>query len=286
MDSSQRPPRAARKPRTTQINRPPRTARTSSRAHQLLIRDLPVLPVVNTVVLPHMMVPLFIDQGPAIQAVEAALKEESRLLVVAQRSADSSNPTLDDLFSVGTECQVNRVLRMPDGNLSVLIQGMRRIHISTWLQQSPFGRARGLAHEDVNAHDEETEGLARAALQLFETCSQLSDRFTEDMLLEAQSQATPGSLADFLIVRIDPPMLVRQELLETTDVNTRLRRTCELLTRELAILEIQQKVVAGGCLLSRDGLGMWGITTVRTRADSSTSSMLSTGTQLTWALMR
>src|SRR5262249_30030174 len=110
--------------------------------------ELPALPVRNAVLLPHMALPLFIDRAPALLAVEAALANGRLLLIVTQRDETITEPTPDDVYAVGAECAVTRVLKLPDGSRSVEVQSLRRFRIEGWTQEEPFGRAYGAPFEE------------------------------------------------------------------------------------------------------------------------------------------
>jgi len=206
------------------------------------VRDLPVLPVRNTVLLPNMVVPLFIDREPALRAVEEAMNADRSILIVSQRAEDITDPLPQDVYDVGVECVVNRVLRMPDGAGSVLAQAVRRFRIETWLQEAPFGRVRGVAFTEPELRSEQIEALARTALRLFERCVKLSSRLGEDAYIQALNVERPGALADYIVAQLEPPMQTRQEILETFDPAARLRKACYLLQRELNVLELEQSI--------------------------------------------
>src|SRR5215831_12927725 len=152
MDSARRPARRTRRPRAAALDAlgvlmdaesPP-----AGLMRQAAPRELPVLPVRNTVLLPRMVVPLFVDREPALRAIEAAMARDRAILIVSQRSELTDDPTYQDVYRVGTECMISRVLKMPDGTSSVLVQGVRRVRIDVWLHHAPYGRVRGLAIEE------------------------------------------------------------------------------------------------------------------------------------------
>ncbi|HLJ81921.1 MAG TPA: endopeptidase La, partial [Ktedonobacterales bacterium] len=246
MENRHRPVRRARRVRATLSNDPAREPgyepTSGTDAAEAIARDLPVLPVRNTVLLPNMVVPLFIDREPALQAIEAAMASERTILIVSQRSEQTEDPTYQDVYSVGTECAINRVLRMPDGTNSVLVQGARRMRIDAWLQHSPYGRVQGTAFPEPDDLNDQLVALARAALASFETCTKLSPRLTEDAYIQALNIERPGALADFIVAQLEPPISVRQDLLETFDPLARLRKACKLLQRELNVLELEHKI--------------------------------------------
>jgi ATP-dependent Lon protease len=237
-------PRPARRIRQARVSDSVRHEQVAHVTHESVrtARELPVLPVRNTVILPGMVLPLFVDREPALQAVEAASAENQTILLVAQRAEHVADPLPSDIYSVGTECAINRVLRMPDGTSSVLIHGLRRFRIERWLHESPFGRVRGHSYDEAPLNGDQAEALARAALGYFEKCTRLSQRLNEDMYVQALNVETPGELADFIIAQLDPALPIRQEFLEIFDPHERLRKTCLLLLRELNVLEIESKI--------------------------------------------
>jgi ATP-dependent Lon protease len=206
------------------------------------VRELPVLPVRNAVLLPHMALPLFVDREPALRAVEAALAYDRLLLIVTQRDETITEPTPADVYAVGAECAVTRVLKLADGSRSVEVQGLRRFRIERWLQEAPFGKALGTPFEEPMGASDHLEALRRSALGLFESCVKLNPKLNEEILLQALNIAEPGPLADFLVAQLDAPLAVRQEMLETFDPAARLRKVCQLLKRELSVIELERKI--------------------------------------------
>jgi ATP-dependent Lon protease len=205
--------------------------------------ELAVLPVRNTVLLPHMVVPLFVDREPALRAIEHAMSNDRTILIVTQRDEQIPDPSPQDVYLFGTECHINRVARLNDGGAANLVaQGVRRFRILEWLPQSGFGRARGVAYEEPDERGPELEALARAALDYFETVTRLSAKFTEDIYLQALNIEEPGALADFIAAQIEPPIAARQDLLETLSPSQRLRRVALLLRNEINVLELEHKI--------------------------------------------
>jgi ATP-dependent Lon protease len=204
--------------------------------------ELPALPVRNAVLLPHMALPLFVDREPALLAVEDALARDRLLLIVTQRDETTVEPTPQDVYTVGAECAVTRVLNLPDGSRSVEVQSLRRFRIEGWTQDAPFGRVRGTPFEEPLKVTNQLEALRRSALGLFESCVKMNLSLTEEILLQALNIAAPGPLADFLVAQLDAPLPVRQEILETFAPAARLKKVCQLLKRELHVIELERKI--------------------------------------------
>ena len=206
------------------------------------IMEYPVLPLRDTVVFPQMMAPLLVGRDRSLKAVEAAAAQDNVLLVVAQKEQDLQDPGPDDLYSVGTEFAIGRVLRMPDGTTSVLGQGRQRMQIVGLVHAQPYIRVRALPMFEPGVRANAVEALMRAVLGLFERCVELSPALPSDAYIAAMNSDEPGTLADFIASVLSPDVEQRQELLETIDPAVRLHRLSVLLGRELDVLELENRI--------------------------------------------
>ncbi|MFL7807719.1 MAG: LON peptidase substrate-binding domain-containing protein, partial [Anaerolineae bacterium] len=204
--------------------------------------DLPLLPLRDTVVFPHMMTPLAVGRDRSLNALEAATGGDNLLVVVAQRDPEVQEPKLGDLHSVGVEMVVGRILRMPDGTTNILGQGRRRVEILGFTQEQPYIRAQVRTLPESRKVTLGTEALMRAVLSLFEKVVQLSHQLPEDAYVAAMNVSEPGPLADLIASLIDLDFAQRQELLETLDPATRLQRLSILLAKELDVLELEYSI--------------------------------------------
>jgi ATP-dependent Lon protease len=203
---------------------------------------LPILPVREMVILPNMVANMVVYQPSALGAVKEALARNRLIVAVAQRYQEQDDPGPQDLYPIGTECSVGRLLRMPDDTHHVLLQGQRRVRIGAWMQHAPFGRAQVTVCEEPEPRSSQVEALRRAALKLLERCIKLHDRLTEDCYIKALNIEWPGALADFIGAELQPPIEVLQELLELLDPADRLRRACQIMSAELDVLELEHKI--------------------------------------------
>jgi len=204
--------------------------------------DYPLLPLRDTVVFPQMMTPLAVGRDRSIKAVEAAMASNNILIVVAQHDAEVQKPEVDDLFTIGVEMVVGRILRMPDGTTNILGQGRRRVQILGLSQTQPHIRARVQPLYEPTKVTRDTEALMRAILSLFENVVQLSRTLPEDAYVAAMNLAEPGALADLIASLLELDFDERQELLETLDPTERLRRLGVLLANELEVLELEYSI--------------------------------------------
>jgi ATP-dependent Lon protease len=227
-----------------------KTTRTSARkysnAHNDLsdtdILNLPLLPIRNTVLLPNLVTPLIVGREQSIKAIEEAMNKDRILFVVTQLNEDLEDPGQDDVYTVGVEGMIDRVLKMPDGTTSVLLHGQRRLRRLEYTQQTPFMRVRAEIVDEETERTLTLEALVRAALALFEKCVKLSNTLPEEAYITAMNIDQPGWLADFIVSALEPPVAVRQSILEAFSVEERLQKTCILLTKELNILELENQI--------------------------------------------
>jgi ATP-dependent Lon protease len=207
-----------------------------------LVGDLPLLPLRDMVVFPYMMTPIVVGRDRSIKAVEAALSHDDRIVVVAQHDPEIQEPELDDLYTVGVEMVVGRMLRMPDGTTNILGQGRRRVRILGLNQTQPYIRAQLQALYESHQVTLGTEALMRAVLALFEKVVQLSHTLPEDAYVAAMNLSEPGPLADLIASLMDLRFEDRQELLEILDPFMRLQRLSILLANELDVLELEYRI--------------------------------------------
>ena len=204
--------------------------------------ELPVLPLINTVLFPQMVAPLFVNREGSLAAVEDAMASGRTIVTVAQRSteADENNPA--EMYTVGVEASIGRVLKLPDGTTSILVQGRRRVRVLEWTQTEPFLRARV---EPLPSDEERTlpvEALMRGVLASYEKVVKLSRTMPDDAYVAALNVDEPGALTDLVASTLPLDVAKRQELLEIVDMEERLRRLSLVLSQELDVLELENHI--------------------------------------------
>ncbi|MSP14491.1 MAG: endopeptidase La [Chloroflexi bacterium] len=215
------------------------TRRKKSRA---MFPEYPLLPVRDTVLFPHMVTPLFVGRERSVSAVEAAMAEDLPLVVVSQRDPEVQDPEPDDLYTVGSEVTVGRMLRMPDGTTSILTQGTQRVRILEFTQIEPYMRVRVMPLFEMAETGPATEALMRAVLALFEKCVNLNHNLPDDAYVAAMNVDEPGWLADLITSLLELEVPKRQEVLETIDPIERLQKLSILLAKEVDVLELQSQI--------------------------------------------
>ena len=204
--------------------------------------ECPLLPVRDTVLFPRMVTPLMVGRDRSMKAVEVAEQEHGPLVVVAQRDQDVEDPSPQDVYAIGAEVTIARTLRLPDGTLSVLTQGQRRVEIVEFTQVEPYYRVRARPIFEPTQRPPATEALMRAVLALFEKVVSLNRSLPENAYVFAMNVDEPGWLADLVASTIELQVPQRQELLEILDPTLRLQRLSILLAKELDVLELEDHI--------------------------------------------
>ncbi|HVC35591.1 MAG TPA: endopeptidase La [Chloroflexota bacterium] len=203
---------------------------------------LPVLPTNDTVLFPRMVSSLVVGDDRVQRAIDDAMSHDRTVVVVAQRDPEKEDVGPSDLYGVGTEAVIGRVLKMPDGTTNVLVQGQRRLHISSIVLDGDVLHA---AVSPVAETVEKTlalEALMRAILALFEKCVKLSRELSEDVYVAAMNADDPGWLADVVGSSLQLSVAQHQEILEVIGPAERLEKVNVLLAHELAVLELEEKI--------------------------------------------
>ncbi len=205
-------------------------------------QDYPLLPLRDQVLFPNVITPLFIDRDVSVKAIEIAFTQDRSMVAVTQRQPDLSIAELKDLYTIGTEFQVSRLLHLPDGTTNILAKGKRRVRLEQLVESEAYltVRARPLAEPQVSGPG--VEALMRAVLALFEKCVQLNHTLSEDAYVFAMNIDEPSWLADMVASSIEIKLQERQDLLQELDPEARLKQLSILLARELDVLELKEKI--------------------------------------------
>jgi ATP-dependent Lon protease len=206
-------------------------------------RSLPILPVRDTVLFPHAVLPLTVGRESSVQLINS-LGEDKTIVVVAQREARVDSPQPTDLYSIGTLAVVHKVVKMPNQSLFVFAEGLERVRLADFAQLAPFMRARVTTiPELIPPKDSEIEALQRNVLTLFQQIVAGSPTLSDELSTVAMNIEEPGRLVDF--VASSMPQLStsdKQETLETTDVRVRLEKINQHLAKELEVQQLRNKI--------------------------------------------
>jgi ATP-dependent Lon protease len=216
------------------------------REAELPIPDiLPVLPLKDVVVFPFIILPLSVSREKSINAVDAALAEQRIIMLVAQHDGQNESPRPEDLYGVGTVAAIMRMLKLPDGRIRLLVQGLSRARIDTVLTEEPFFKAKITRLEETESPKElppEHEALLRSVKQNLEKSVSLGKSISPEVMVIAANLEDPARLADLAASNLDLKLEDAQRILESTDPLERLRLVNESLAREITVLTMQQEI--------------------------------------------
>jgi ATP-dependent Lon protease len=206
--------------------------------------EIAVLPVRDLVLFPHMVSPLPVGRPRSLRAIEHALAHGQVLCIVAQRDPDLEDVSLSDLHAVGTQAIIGRVLKVPNGKSSVLVQGQRRLRLLEVVHEDPFllVRAEVVVEPASDTDREGGEAARKAVVEMLARCVALSKDVPEDAVVAAMNQDDPGRLADLVASTLQLELAQRQDTLETIDPNARLRHVATILEREVRLLELEREI--------------------------------------------
>jgi ATP-dependent Lon protease len=205
---------------------------------------LPVLPLKDTVVFPYIILPLSVGRDKSVLAVDRALAESRVIMLTAQRDAATDNPGEADLFEVGTAAVIMRMLKLPDGRIRILVQGLARARVQHISQVEPYLQAKieRIDEPQPEASALEIEALVRSVKESLDRAVTLGKGISAEVMVIAANLEDPGRLADLAASNLDLKLTEAQAVLETIDPIARLRRVSDLLAREIQVLTMQQEI--------------------------------------------
>ncbi|HZF15768.1 MAG TPA: endopeptidase La [Steroidobacteraceae bacterium] len=203
---------------------------------------VPVLPLRDVVVYPHMVIPLFVGREKSILALDLAMKSDKRILLVAQKQADVDDPKADDLYRVGTIATILQLLKLPDGTVKVLVEGAERAHVDK-LTAGEFFSADLTSLPDIEQYDErEIDVLTRSVVSQFEQYVKLNKKVPPEILTSLAGIEQPGRLADTVAAHMSLKLAEKQKVLEVQDVRKRLEHMLAMIEGEMDVLQIEKRI--------------------------------------------
>jgi len=201
-----------------------------------------VLTLRDTVIFPHMVSPVFLSDSAESKAIKVAQREGHTVIALTQKDPGIENPEPKDFFDIGVEMAVGRLLNMPDGSSSALVQGRRRVEVVEFIQIEPYIIIKARPIYESADVDQKTDATMRTVLELFQKCVQLDRSLPEEAYLYALNIDDPGWLADMIITAVSPPFDVRTDLLMTLDPLERLEAALDALAKEEDVLELEDEI--------------------------------------------
>lgn len=205
--------------------------------------EVPVLPLRDVVVYPHMVIPLFVGREKSIKALDAAMQDNKQILLVAQKSADIDEPTVDDVHEIGTMATILQLLKLPDGTIKVLVEGVQRAEIKNLRDGDEFFVAGyTLLENEVAIDDKELEILSRSILGAFDQYVKLNKKVPAEILTSLSGIDEPSRMSDTIAAHMSLKLDEKQKILEIIDVHQRLEYLMKLIDGEIDLLQIEKRI--------------------------------------------
>ena len=204
--------------------------------------ELPVLPLRDVVVYPHMVIPLFVGREKSIQALEEAMQRDKQILLVAQRSASEDEPKMDHLFHTGTVATILQMLKLPDGTVKVLVEGEYRASISDFFEEAEHYAAHLNVLEEEEVVQSEAELYKRSTLEQFEKYIQVNKKIPNEVMTSLNNIDEPSRLADTIAAHMSLKLDQKQSILEMLDAKARLEHLMSLMESEIDLVEVEKRI--------------------------------------------
>ncbi|NBT39780.1 MAG: endopeptidase La [Alphaproteobacteria bacterium] len=203
---------------------------------------LPVLPLRDIVVFPHMVVPLFVGREKSVVALEQVLNEEKQILLLTQRDHSQDEPASEDLYDVGTVASILQLLKLPDGTVKVLVEGQQRAKVKSFTREDDFFEAEAEALDNQTTDEAEALALMRAIHEQFDQYAKLNKKMSQELIEKLREVEDPEQLVDMMGGHLSAKIDVKQEILETLSLNERLEKVLGHMEGEISVLQVEKRI--------------------------------------------
>ena len=202
----------------------------------------PVLPLRDIVVFPHMIVPLFVGREKSVRALEDVMKDDKQILLIAQRNAADDDPSSDDIYEVGTISTVLQLLKLPDGTVKVLVEGVARARVIRFSENDEFFEVYADVMPEKESEEAEIEALSRSVVSQFEQYLKLNKKVSPEVLVSINQIEEYGKLVDTIASHLALKIPKKQELLEVDVVSERMEKVISFMEGEIGVLQVEKKI--------------------------------------------
>jgi ATP-dependent Lon protease len=204
--------------------------------------ELPLLPLRDVVVYPHMVIPLFVGRDKSIRALELAMASNKEIVLAAQKNPDVDEPGTEDLYDIGTVANILQLLKLPDGTVKVLVEGAHRAEIDSITAEEDYFRADIAVLDEVKIPESEAEVMLRSAVSQFEKYINLSKKIPAEVLTSLSGIEDPGRLADTVAAHMTMELEQKQAVLEMSDERERLEHLMALMESEIDLFQVEKRI--------------------------------------------
>ncbi len=208
----------------------------------IVSKVLPVLPLRDVVVYPHMVIPLFVGREKSIKALESAMEQDKKILLVAQQSATLDDPQPDDIYTIGTLSNILQLLKLPDGTIKVLVEGIERAELTKYVDDKEYFTAEVSVLECEDLEERESDVLVRSLLNQFDQYVKLNNKIPPEILSSLSGIEDGGRLVDTIAAHMSMKIDEKQAVLEQVNVRDRLEKMMGLLESEIDLLQVEKRI--------------------------------------------
>ncbi len=203
---------------------------------------IPVLPLRDVVVYPHMVIPLFVGRDKSIQALESAMEKDKQILLIAQRSAAEDDPNPEDVYDIGTISSILQLLKLPDGTVKVLVEGNKRARIVHFVANEDFFNAQTVSIDEKTYDERESEVLVRSLTTQFDQYVKLNKKIPPEILTSLSSIDDPSRLVDTIAAHMSLKIDEKQKILEIEDLKERFEHMMGMMESEIDLLQVEKRI--------------------------------------------
>ncbi|MDD4801989.1 MAG: endopeptidase La [Syntrophomonas sp.] len=210
--------------------------------NEISYRELPILPLRGVLVFPYTIIHLDVGRKKSINAIEEAMLGSKEIFLATQKEAQNDEPDEEDIYEVGTVAEIRQVLKMPGGTMRVLVEGLHRGSIKTYIKHDDYMKVSIEEYKGENPKNAEIEALMRTVVYQFEQYVRMSKKIPPETVVSVVAIEEPGRLTDVIASHLNLRIPEKQKVLELRDVNQRLNYVCEILAKEMEVLELERKI--------------------------------------------
>ena len=203
---------------------------------------LPILPLRDIVVFPHMIVPLFVGREKSIKALEAVMSDDKKVFLIAQKDGSVEDPAEGDLYKIGTLGNILQLLKLPDGTVKVLVEGVSRAQVKKFKSDEFLLAEVDHIQDQSSVKDSNISGMIRAVKSQFENYSKLNKKITPEVLNSIDENDDPSKISDIICSNLELKMSSKQELLEIDNVLDRLEKVLKFIEEEQGVLQAEKRI--------------------------------------------
>ena len=202
---------------------------------------LPLLPLRDIVVFPSMVIPLFVGRDKSISALNEVMKKDKKIILVTQKNSEVDDPKKTDVFTYGCEGTILQLLKLPDGTVKVLVEGIKRVKIIDFIEYDKFITCDYTSYKDIISNNEDLYPLAATAIRRLEKLTSINKKVSSETINSLKQLKDPSNIADNIASHISATISEKQQIFETVDVKKRLNTIIKIMENETSIIGVGKK---------------------------------------------